>query len=87
MASRYSHVPERRLAAEAVELPVRRQEDVLQQVLRVGRVAEHPARDAVQTPGMSPVHLLERAQVALPAALDEGQVVLAGRGAALALSR
>ena len=33
---------ERRLAAEALELPVRGQEDLLQLILRVRRIAEHP---------------------------------------------
>ena len=39
---------ERRLAAKAIQLPVRREEDLLQQVLRVGRVPQHPHREAEQ---------------------------------------
>ena len=66
---------ERRLAAKAVELPVRREKNLLQQVLGVGRVAEHAAGDAVEPSGVGPVELLERRQVPLPAAFDERHVL------------
>ena len=59
-----------------VQLPVRREEDLLQHVLRVGRVAEHADGHAVEPPRMRPVELLERAQVALAAPLDQGQILL-----------
>ena len=68
--------PERRLAAEAVELPVRRQEDLLEHVLRVGRVAQHADGHAVEPPRMRPIHLFERPEVALPASFDQREVVL-----------
>ena len=41
---------ERRFAAKSVQLPVRRQENLLQQVLGVGRVSHHPQHQAVQPP-------------------------------------
>ena len=71
--------PERRLAAEALQLPVRREEDLLEHVLRVGRVAQHANGHAVEPPRMRPVHLFERPQVALPAPFDQREVVLPGR--------
>ena len=62
---------ERRLAAEPVQLSVRGQEDFLQQILRVRRVAEHTARDAEQLTRMRSIELLERGQIAASAPLHE----------------
>jgi hypothetical protein len=67
--------PERRLAAKTVQLAVRRQKYLLQQVLGVLRVAQHPARDAEQLAGMGPVQLLEGGQISAAAPLDERHVL------------
>ena len=79
---------ERGVAAKRIELPVRRQEDVLQEIFRIGRVAEHPGGQAEQPAGVRAVQLLERARIALRAPLHERPVVIpaglsrapAGRG-------
>ena len=62
---------------------MRGEKDLLQQILRVSRVAEHPARQAEQPPRMDPVQLLERPELAAPAAVDQrplGVPGVRGRG-------
>ena len=70
---------ERRLAPEALELAVRREEDLLQQILGIGGIAQHPEREAEQPARVRPVQLLERAELSPAAALDQRQVGVACR--------
>ena len=69
---------ERRIAAKAIELPVRRQKNLLQQVLGIRRVPQHPARQALEASRMGLVELFECAQFPPAAPFDELQVGLAG---------
>src|SRR3712207_8474594 len=44
----------------AAKLAVRGEKDLLEQVFRLGLVAQHPARDTVQPARMGPVNRLDR---------------------------
>jgi hypothetical protein len=64
----------RRFPSEAIQFAVGRQEDLLQQVLGVRRIAEHPHRQTENAPRVGPVQLLERPQVPLTTPLDEREI-------------
>jgi hypothetical protein len=68
-------VPKRRLAAEPIELPVRRQENLLQEVLRIGGIPQHPAGDAEQLSRVRPVELLKGPKIAAAAAFNESHIL------------
>src|SRR5512145_2191006 len=54
---------------------MRREEDLLQEVLCIRRVAEQAECDAVEPTRVRPVELFERPQIALAATLDERPLV------------
>ena len=66
---------ERRLALVAADAPIGLQEHVLDRVFRIGRVAEHAPRQAVQPRRVHPVDLLEGRQIARRDAFRQGGVV------------
>jgi hypothetical protein len=55
---------------------MRGEEDLLEHVLRVGLVAQHANRHAVEPARMRSIHLFEGPQVARPASFDQLEVVL-----------
>ena len=59
------------------------EKNLLQQILGVGGVAEHPYRQAEKPARVGAVQLLERAQLSPAAALDEREVGVASGGARL----
>ena len=66
--------PQARFAAEASELPVDVQEDVLQEILGLLRRPRHPEGQAVEPTGVLPVQLLEGLRIALPAPIGQLEV-------------
>src|SRR4029079_5516756 len=67
----------RRVPTKALQLPVCRQEDLLEQVLRISRVSEHPAGDAEQPAGVGAVELLKCAEISPAAPLYERHLLVA----------
>ena len=65
---------ERRFAAEAAELSIRQQEDVLQEIVGLAVGAHHPARQIVEPGGVLPVQRLESGSVSRSDAPDQFQV-------------
>ena len=63
--------PERRVAAERVQLPVGGEENLLQQVVRVRGVPHHPEGQIVQPGRILPVDVLEGVELSAPASRDQ----------------